>query len=208
MPRRAFGRRRRVRGQCADASRRTQGGGLANGGAGDRRWPGHADRAREPVAGDRRCRAYGGAQLLDFRLRLLIRLHEAGAIPASSLREDRMDACSNAPERSRTSTSLKSSQGPQPCCSGSSEVLYGSIKPSQVRSVRSLSLKLGPRMGPWGRCESRRARRTTRCWTTARSRSPIVDPITMARFAFASRRWYKGVATRSLRRSAEASGPV
>jgi hypothetical protein len=64
------------------------------------------------------------------------------------LRKAGMLACSNAPERSRTSTSLKSSQGPQPCCSGSSEILLGSIKPSQVRSVRSLSLKLGPRMGP------------------------------------------------------------
>src|SRR6266511_3472705 len=54
----------------------------------------------------------------------------------------------DAPERSRTSTSLFSSQGPQPCCWRSCEVLLGSIEPFQVGSVRSVSLNLGPRMGP------------------------------------------------------------
>jgi hypothetical protein len=60
----------------------------------------------------------------------------------------------SAPERSRTSTSLYRSQGPQPCCWRSSEVLLGSVKPFQIGSVRSLSLKLGPRTGPRVPCSS------------------------------------------------------
>jgi hypothetical protein len=38
----------------------------------------------------------------------------------------------SAPERSRTSTSLEGSQGPQPSGSGSAEVGFGLLKPFQV----------------------------------------------------------------------------
>jgi hypothetical protein len=41
---------------------------------------------------------------------------------------------------------------PQPCCEGSCWILPGFLERFAVRSVRSLSLNLGPRMGPRVRC--------------------------------------------------------